>query len=126
VIELNLDTIRQLKDEGISGIYGDASHRETLIAAGIPTASNLILAADLGNSQEVIRLARELNKNVHVLARTMHLRGLKELRISGVQEAFSGEGEVALAMTEAILHRLGATPEQVDHERTRIHSELFG
>jgi predicted Kef-type K+ transport protein len=39
---------------------------------------------------------------------------------------FTGEGEAALALTEAILHRLGATPEQIDHERERAHTELFG
>jgi monovalent cation:H+ antiporter-2, CPA2 family len=39
---------------------------------------------------------------------------------------FSGEGEVALALTEAILHRLGATPDQIDRERERVHQELFG
>jgi hypothetical protein len=33
---------------------------------------------------------------------------------------------VALALTEAILDRLGATPEQVDRERARVHAELFG
>jgi CPA2 family monovalent cation:H+ antiporter-2 len=36
----------------------------------------------------------------------------------------SAEGEVALALTEMILHRLGATPDQIDHERDRVRSEL--
>jgi CPA2 family monovalent cation:H+ antiporter-2 len=38
---------------------------------------------------------------------------------------FSAEGEVALALTEAVLQRLGATPEQIDQERSRVHEELF-
>ena len=38
---------------------------------------------------------------------------------------FSGEGEVALSMTESLLQHLGATPEQIDRERARIRSELF-
>ena len=38
---------------------------------------------------------------------------------------FSGEGEVALAFTEAILGRLGATPEQIDRERARVHEEIL-
>ena len=38
---------------------------------------------------------------------------------------FSGEGEVALAFTETILARLGATPEQIDRERARVHDELL-
>jgi hypothetical protein len=33
---------------------------------------------------------------------------------------------MALAFTETILNRLGATPEQVDRERSRAHAEIFG
>jgi hypothetical protein len=29
-------------------------------------------------------------------------------------------------MTEAVLRRLGATPDQIDRERRRLHGELFG
>jgi CPA2 family monovalent cation:H+ antiporter-2 len=29
-------------------------------------------------------------------------------------------------MTEAVLARLGATPEQIDRERERVREELFG
>ena len=38
----------------------------------------------------------------------------------------SGEGEVALALTEAILRRLGATPDQIDRERERVRIDLTG
>ena len=38
--------------------------------------------------------------------------------------AHPGEGEVALAFTEAILENLGATPEQIQRERARVHAEL--
>jgi hypothetical protein len=33
---------------------------------------------------------------------------------------------VALAFIEDILDTLGATPEQIDRERSRAHGELFG
>lgn len=39
---------------------------------------------------------------------------------------FSGEGEVALAVTGSILGELGATPEQIDRERARLRSDLCG
>jgi CPA2 family monovalent cation:H+ antiporter-2 len=126
IIELNMDTVRELRDGGVAAVYGDASHRTTLEEAGLASARHLILTADVGNSQEVIREARDINREIHVVARTNHLRGLAALRIAGAQSVFSGEGEVALAMTEAILQRLGATAEQIDRERGRVHSELLG
>jgi predicted Kef-type K+ transport protein len=57
--------------------------------------------------------------------RTAHLQDLKRLRAAGAQHVFSGEGEVALALSQAILDRLGATPEQFDRERDRVHRDLF-
>jgi CPA2 family monovalent cation:H+ antiporter-2 len=126
VVELNLDAVRAVQQEGIPAVYGDASRRETLDKAGVARAASLFLTGDLPVSQEVIRLARELNRDIRVLARTAHLREARALRAAGAQDVFSGEGEVALALTEAILHRLGATPEQIDRERSRVHSELFG
>ena len=33
VIELNIDTVRQLRDAGVTAVYGDASQRDTLEAA---------------------------------------------------------------------------------------------
>ena len=45
---------------------------------------------------------------------------------AGAQRVFTGEGEVALAMTEAVLRDLGATPDQIERERARAREELFG
>ena len=127
VIELNLDTVRRLREAGISAVYGDASHPDTLKAAGIGAAGNLILsAAGMEGAEHVIRLARELDPEVRILARSSYLRELPGLREAGADSVFSGEGEVALALTEAILGRLGATPEQFDRERERVRADLFG
>jgi len=61
-----------------------------------------------------------------MLARTAYVRELQALRQAGAQAVFAGEGEVALALTEAILRDLGATSEQIDRERARVHQELVG
>ena len=69
---------------------------------------------------------REMNPGIRVLARTAYLRERHDLEAAGANAVFAGEGEVALALTEAILSRLGATPEQMDRERSRIRAELVG
>jgi K+:H+ antiporter len=75
---------------------------------------------------EVIKTARELNPRIRVLARAAYLRDLAELYKAGADDVVTGEGEVALALTETILQRLGATPDQIDRERRRARTELFG
>jgi CPA2 family monovalent cation:H+ antiporter-2 len=126
IIELNIETVRALRQEGVSAVYGDARDRETLVTAGIRHAATLIVSIADGVSAEAIRAARELNPAVHVFARGAYLRDVAALRAAGAEHVFSGEGEVALAMTAAVLARLGATPEQIDRERARVHGELFG
>jgi CPA2 family monovalent cation:H+ antiporter-2 len=121
VIELNLDTVRRLRAFGVNAIYGDASRAEILTEAGILAADNLILTSGSSTvDEEIVRRAKELNPRVHVLARSHYVRELPTLRKAGAEDAYSGEGEVALAFTVRILERLGATGDQIDRERERV------
>jgi CPA2 family monovalent cation:H+ antiporter-2 len=125
VVELNVDTVRGLRERGIDAVYGDATRVETLAAAGVPTASSLILGSvGMADATEVIRAARELNPKIRVLARAPYLRDVAALKAAGADTIYSGEGEVALAFVENILETLGATPEQIDRERARAHRAL--
>ena len=126
VIELNLDTVRRLRAEGVRSVYGDATHRETLLEAGVEGAAALMLTSRMSGSEEAIRLARDLNPKIQVFAREGYLRQVPALYRAGADFVVAGEGEVALAMTEHVLLQLGASPEQVDRERDRIRAELSG
>lgn len=125
VIDLNVETIRQLRESRTHAVYGDASRKETLEAAGVSGADILILSsAGMANAPEVMRHARELNPDVRILGRVEYLRDLPPLRAAGADTVYAGEAEVALAFVEDILHRLGATAEQIDRERERAHRDL--
>jgi CPA2 family monovalent cation:H+ antiporter-2 len=127
VIELNMDAVRLLRDQGLDAMYGDATQQDTLAAAGVERAGTLILgSAGMASSEGVIRVARSLNPNIRVLARVAYLRDVAALTQAGATSVYSGEAEVALAFIEDILGRLGATPEQIDRERDRAHRELSG
>jgi CPA2 family monovalent cation:H+ antiporter-2 len=127
VVEMNIHTVRRLNGEGIRAIYGDATHRETLVEAGVRGASAIILSsANMQGGGETIRLARELNPKTLIAVRANYLREHERLREVGADVVISGEGEVALSMTEFLLRELGGTPEQIDRERARIRTELFG
>lgn len=74
----------------------------------------------------MIRVSRDLNPKLRIIARAAYLRDIPALRRAGADAVFSGEGEVALNMTEHMLRRLGATDEQIDRERERVRAELSG
>lgn len=122
VIDLNLDTIRRLRDEGIRAIYGDASQREILEVAGIRRATDLVFASN-APPFATIEAAVDLNPKIHVLTRTTYLREVPALRAVGADVVVS-EAEVALAMTENLLVRLGATAQQLDRSRARVRDAI--
>jgi CPA2 family monovalent cation:H+ antiporter-2 len=74
----------------------------------------------------VIRVSRSLNPRLRIIARAAYLRDIPALRQAGADSVFSGEGEIALNMTEHMLRKLGATDEQIDRERERVRTELSG
>jgi len=74
---------------------------------------------------EAVRIAREINPGIHVVARADYLGETERLRKAGADEVFSGEGEVALAITDSVLRQLGATPDQLDEARERVRLRLL-
>ncbi len=125
VIELNMDSVRHVREQGAAAIYGDATAPDTLAKADVTSASTLILtSAGMEHSESVIRAARQLNPGIRVMARSAYLREVEALQRAGADTVFSGEGEVALAFTAALLGQLGATSDQIDRERARVHGEL--
>lgn len=126
IIEMNLETTRTVRGEGLKAIYGDASQREILERAGIATANSLFLTAAGEFGDAVIRQAKALNPNLFVFARAAYLRESGTLRHAGADLIVAGEAEVALAMAEHLLERLGASGEQLERERERVRAELFG
>ena len=102
LVDLNLEAVRQLRNEGHVALYGDVLRPGTLIEAGIETAGSLILSADVESAAEVIRQARLLNPELRVLARCAHLRDASALHDAGAEVVAAGEAEVGVALAEAV------------------------
>lgn len=125
VIDLNLETIRRIRQEGHQAIYGDVLRPGTLEEAGIETAGSLILSADIEEAAEIVRQARLLNPDLRVLVRCAHLRDAPNLRRAGADLVAAGEAEVGVALAEAVTageHTdLGKSIEQRDAIRKRLY-----
>lgn len=127
VVEMNLDTYRSLKAANQPAVYGDATHRDTLIKAGIESAQTLILSSSsTERGVHIVQTARELNPELAVFVRVPYLRERAHYLKAGAREVFADEGEMAMAMTEAILTGLGATLEQIDRERAELRTSILG
>ena len=125
VVELSLENAQAARADGFRAVYGDAAHQPILIEAGAAQSDTLVLtSAGMEHSEGAIRVAREINPRIHVIARATYVRHVAALRAAGADTVFSGEAEVALGMTEAMMTRLGATAEQIDRERSRVRAEI--
>ena len=127
VIELNIETVRDLNSRGTRAVYGDASQKDILLEAGVRSAGVLILSSPASEeSMDLIRTARALNGELRVLVRCKFLSQAVGMRQAGAQGIFSGEAEVAMAMTEYILRERGVAPDRLEGERDRLRHELYG
>ena len=125
VIDLNLDTVRRLRAEGINAIYGDVLRSGTLDAAGIAKAGSLILSADVEDAAEIIRQARALNQHLHILVRCAHLRDTFTLRQAGANVVAAGEAEVGVALAEAVTVSEEMTHSIAAEQRETIRNQLY-
>jgi CPA2 family monovalent cation:H+ antiporter-2 len=125
VIDLNLETIRQLRAEGVTAVYGDVLRPGTLEEAGIARAASLILSADIEDSVEIIRQARLLNPDLRILVRCAHLRDAGELQRAGASVVAAGEAEVAVALAEAVTVDGSKDPARMADQRDAIRTRLY-
>ena len=123
VIELNLDTVRELRAAGGDALYGDALRPGLLEQAGVETAGSLILSADLEDAAEIVRRARSLNPELRILARCEHLRDAGALKKAGATLATAGEAEVAVALAEAVAS--GTTTRALRRQQADIRARLY-
>jgi CPA2 family monovalent cation:H+ antiporter-2 len=124
VIDLNLQTVRELQAAGVSAIYGDVLRTGTLDDAGIATAGSLILSADVEDAAEIVRQVRLLNPDLRVLARCAHLRDAVALRRAGASVVV-GEAEVGVALAEAVTAGDRLDPVAAAAQREALRSRIY-
>jgi CPA2 family monovalent cation:H+ antiporter-2 len=123
VVELNLDTVRRLRAEGVPVVYGDVLRPGTLEEAGVASAGSLILSVEVEDAAELIRQARSVNPELRVLARCSHLRDVPALRSAGATVVAAAEAEVALALAEVL--DPGVSENELAARRTDARERLY-
>lgn len=126
VIEMNVDTVTRLQQEGVPVIHGDARLRSLLQSAGVEGAEAIVVSVTAAPADEIAEAARSLNPNIGVIAATHFIRNAQQMRSKGARAVFSGEEELALSMGAYLLHSFGAPDEQVVRERNHMRRKLAG
>jgi CPA2 family monovalent cation:H+ antiporter-2 len=104
VVDINPATIRQLRESGTWAAYGDAAEEHVLRTLGISRAATIaITVPDAGATRVIIRMARELNPDVAVIARATTSDLVEMLADQGANEVVQPEFEAAMEFTRQVL-----------------------
>jgi CPA2 family monovalent cation:H+ antiporter-2 len=113
-LDLDPDRVREAAAAGETVVYGDASRRETLVAAGVARAAALVISyADTPSSLKVLHVAHEVAPGVPVVVRTADDADLDRLTQAGAAEVVPETFESSLILASNALLLVGVPVRRV-------------
>lgn len=109
LVDTNPETVRSQSRLGRSIIHGDATDPDILVAAGVGSASAIVITVpDPDTALRACRAARALSPGIFIATRTGHLRQAMHAHQVGVDSITIEEIATAEAMARVVADRLGA------------------
>lgn len=106
VLEMNSDTVREMKKKGEPIYYGDGTSRELLHKLGIEKAKLLVIAiSDPASTRGIVSIARHENPDIYIIVRTRYLVEVDDLRMLGANEVIPEEFETSIEIFSRVLHK---------------------
>jgi CPA2 family monovalent cation:H+ antiporter-2 len=106
VLELNINTVKQMKKLGERIFYGDGTKTEVLNRLGIRTARILVIAiSDPSSSRSIVGTARRLNTELYIITRTRYITEVDDLLKLGADEVIPEEFETSVEIFSRVLSR---------------------
>ena len=132
-LDLDPQRTREAAAAGHSVVFGDATRRETLMAAGIHRATSLVITyADRASATRVIVAVRQLARQLPIIVRARDDSDLTPLREAGATEVVPEvmEGSLmlashALALAGVPLHRVVRRVREVRDTRYGLFRGVF-
>jgi CPA2 family monovalent cation:H+ antiporter-2 len=105
-LDLDPDRVREAAAAGENVVFGNATRRETLIAAGINRASVLIVSfIDIRAAEQVLHHVREIRPDLPVVVRTIDDKYFEQLQRAGAAEVVPETLEAAMMLaSHALIH----------------------
>jgi CPA2 family monovalent cation:H+ antiporter-2 len=124
IIEMNPDSVEEMRANDIPAIYGDAGRIHILEKAGIDKAKMLVIATnDPSTSPRIIRIARHQNPTLQIIVRTRYLSDVDQLESLGADNVIPEEMETTVRIFSQVLGAYRVPQDEIeDHIKTlRAH-----
>jgi len=106
VLEMNSDTVRDMKRKGEPIYYGDGSSKDILDKVNIKKARLLVVAiSDPASTRRMVSIARHENPDMHIIVRTRYLAEVEDLMTLGANEVIPEEFETSIEIFSKVLHK---------------------
>jgi CPA2 family monovalent cation:H+ antiporter-2 len=115
-----------MKSDNIPVIYGDASSPVVLEASGIHSARLMLVAVSAAIDVElIVRCARQLNSDLHIVVRAARRAQIEELRAFGIHEIVQPEFEAGLEMVRQSLLHFDIPAAEIERLSDAVRRELY-
>lgn len=122
VVEQSRERAEALRARGLPVIYGDATRPEVLAGAHLERARLVVAAApDAYQARAILAVAKRLNPDVEVIARTHSDEERAFLESSGASRALVGERELAVSLARLVLRHF-----EVPHDMEEVAARALG
>jgi CPA2 family monovalent cation:H+ antiporter-2 len=126
IVELNAQTVRNARAEGEPAFYGDATRDEILKALAVDRARLLVIAiSDPSATRRMVRVARDLNPRLHIIARTRYVVEIPELTRLGANIVIPEEFETSIEIFARVLAHYNVAREDIDRLVAEIRSSHY-
>ncbi len=106
VLEMNSDTVREMKKKGEQIFYGDGTSQEILHKLGIERARLLVIAiSDPVSTRRIVSIARKMNPQLYIIVRTRYLIEVDDLKSLGADEVIPEEFETSIEIFSRVLYK---------------------
>ncbi len=129
VLEINNDTVIQMKRKGEPISYGDGTSPEILHKLGITTARMLVVAiSDPASTRRIVQVARKESPRLYTIVRTRYAAEVEDLLKLGANEVIPEEFETSIEIFAKVLHHYQVPKnlmiEQIEKIRSRSYEIL--
>jgi CPA2 family monovalent cation:H+ antiporter-2 len=125
-LDLDPERVREAAAAGDTVVFGDASRRETLVAAGIKRAAVLIVTyTDTPSALRVLHHAHEISTALPVIVRTRDDSGLERLERAGATEVVPDTFETSLMLASHAMLVLGVPVRRVLSQIRSVREQRY-
>lgn len=118
--------VRDARDAGEPVVYGDATRRDVLLAAGLMQARALAISfSDTPSALRMLETVRGLRPDLPVIVRTKDDYDLDQLRAAGATEVVAESLEGSLMMGSHVLVALGVPAKRVIKQMRAAHTDRY-